>query len=172
MHLTTERLLLRPYEMEDLPDFYAMVSDSEVVRFEPYDAMSLKEAEACLRERMTEDFAAVVRREDGRMIGNVYLAHRPFESMELGYVFARAAWGRGYATEACGAAVEAAFARGVHRVFAECTPENAASWHLLERLGFRREGLLRQNIFFRRDSDGRPVWQDTCVYARLWEDGR
>ena len=44
MHLTTERLLLRPYEMEDLPDFYAMVSDSEVVRFEPYDAMSLREA--------------------------------------------------------------------------------------------------------------------------------
>ena len=172
MHLTTERLLLRPYEMEDLPDFYAMVSDSEVVRFEPYDAMSLKEAEACLRERMTEDFTAVVRRVDGRMIGNVYLAHRPFESMELGDVFARAAWGYGYATEACGAAVEAAFARGVHRVFAECNPENAASWHLLERLGFRREGLLRQNIFFRRDSDGRPVWQDTCVYARLWEDGR
>ena len=172
MHLTTERLLLRPYEMEDLPDFYAMVSDSEVVRFEPYDAMSLKEADACLRERMTEDFAAVVRREDGRMIGNVYLAHRPFESMELGYVFARVAWGHGYATEACGAAVEAAFARGVHRVFAECNLENAASWHLLERLGFRREGLLRQNIFFRRDGDGRPVWQDTCVYARLWEDGR
>ena len=172
VNLTTERLLLRPYEMEDLPDFYTMVSDSEVVRFEPYDAMSLREAEACLRERMTEDFTAVVRREDGRMIGNVYLAHRPFESMELGYVFARAAWGCGYATEACGAAVEAAFARGVHRVFAECNLENAASWHLLERLGFRREGLLRQNIFFRRDGDGRPVWQDTCVYARLWEDGR
>ena len=68
--------------------------------------------------------------------------------------------------------MEAAFARGVHRVFAECNPENAASWHLLERLGFRREGLLRQNIFFRRDGDGRLVWQDTCVYARLREDGR
>lgn len=172
VNLTTERLLLRPYEPDDLTDFYAMVSDPEVVRFEPYDAMSLREAEACLRERMTEDFTAVVRREDGRMIGNVYLAHRSFESMELGYVFARAAWGHGYATEACGAAVEAAFARGVHRVFAECNPENAASWRLLERLGFRREGLLRQNVFFRRDGDGRPVWQDTCVYARLWEDGR
>ena len=172
MVLTTERLLLRPYALDDLMDFHAMVSDPEAVRFEPYDVMNLREAEACLRERMTEDFTAVVCRADGRMIGNVYLANRPFESMELGYVFARAAWGYGYATEACGAAVEAAFARGVHRVFAECNPENAASWHLLERLGFRREGLLRQNIFFRRDSDGRPVWQDTCVYARLWEGGR
>lgn len=41
MNGTTERLLLRPYEPKDLTDFYAMVSDSEVVRFEPYDAMSL-----------------------------------------------------------------------------------------------------------------------------------
>ena len=170
MKLATERLLLRPYALDDLMDFHAMVSDPEVVRFEPYGVMNLQEAEACLRGRMTEDFTAVERREDGRMIGNVYLASRPFESMELGYVFARDAWGHGYAAEACRALMDHAFSRGVHRIFAECSPVNTASRRLLERLGFRQEGLLRQNIYFNRNAAGQPVWQDTCIYALLREE--
>ena len=37
----------------------------------------------------------------------------------------------------------------------------------LEKIGFRREGLLKQNIFFRRDATGEPLWTDTYVYALL-----
>ncbi len=50
---------------------------------------------------------------------------------------------------------------------AQCNPANTASWRLLERIGFVREGHLRRNIFFRRDVEGRPIWQDTFEYGRI-----
>lgn len=60
---------------------------------------------------------------------------------------------------------------GVHRVIAHCDPANVPSWRVLERIGFVREGLLRQNVFFRRDPAGRPIWKDTCEYGLLGEPG-
>lgn len=50
---------------------------------------------------------------------------------------------------------------------AECDPRNTASWRLLERLGFRREGHLRANASFATAPDGAPEWQDTYLYALL-----
>ena len=61
---------------------------------------------------------------------------------------------------------------GAHRVIANCNPANTASWHVLENTGFVREGHLRQNIFFRRDEEGRPRWQDTFAYRQVNPDDR
>ena len=58
-----------------------------------------------------------------------------------------------------------AFGKGFHRVCAECDPRNERSWKLLEKAGMRRETHFRQNIYFRRDANGAPVWKDTYVYA-------
>jgi len=55
----------------------------------------------------------------------------------------------------------------VHRVIAQCNPANIASWRVLEKIGFVREGHLRMNIFSRCDGDGRPLWQDTLEYGLL-----
>ena len=46
-------------------------------------------------------------------------------------------------------------------------PCNAASWRLLERLGFTREAHFRQDVFFRRDAADKPIWKDTYVYGLL-----
>jgi len=51
-----------------------------------------------------------------------------------------------------------------------CNPENERSWRLLERLGMRREGNLRKNIFFFRNEQGEPLWQDTYEYGLLREE--
>jgi [ribosomal protein S5]-alanine N-acetyltransferase len=60
------------------------------------------------------------------------------------------------------ATVKYAFQRlAARRIVAHCNPQNAASWRVLERAGFRREGLLRQNIYFRTKPDGGPDWTDT-----------
>lgn len=99
-----------------------------------------------------------------------YLGKRDFDTLEMGYVLNRAYWGRGYAAESCQALLTLAFSQGIHRVYAECDPENAASWRLLERLQFCREGHLRQNVFFWTDAQGKPLWKDTYVYARLCGD--
>ena len=48
-----------------------------------------------------------------------------------------------------------------------CNPKNVQSWRLLERLRLRREGTLLQNIFFKRDAEGKPIWCDTYEYGIL-----
>ena len=171
MRLETERLLLRPYVEEDLDGFYACVSDPEVVRYEPYRPMSRDEARQALESRLgNEDFWALERKADGTYVGNLYLGRRDFQSMELGYVLARGHWGRGYAWEGCQALMKAAFRQGAHRIYAECDPQNQASWRLLERLGMLWEAHLRQNVYFWTDERGFPLWKDTYVYALLNPD--
>jgi len=164
----TQRLVLRRFEDRDLMDLYAYLSDPEVVRYEPYKPMTLEETRDNLAWRITaEEMIAVELKETGRLIGNVYMGKAEFGARELGYVFNRGSWGKGYASEACAAMVKSAFDSGVHRVFAQCDAENAASYRLLERLGFRREGAFRKNVYFWTDENGQPIWKDSYEYAVL-----
>lgn len=169
--ILTRRLILRRYREEDLQDLYAYLSDPEVVAFEPYRPMTMEETRENLAWRIsTEEMIAVEEKHTGKMIGNVYLGRRDFDSLEMGYVFNRRYWNQGYARESCEKLMELAFQNGIHRIWAECDPENESSWRLLERLGFAREGHLRKNVYFCKDDGGRPIWKDTYVYARLkWE---
>ena len=61
------------------------------------------------------------------------------------------------------AVIEDAFKEGAHRVYAEFDPRNIPSWKLLEKVGLNREAHFKQNIYFHKDSDGKPVWKDTYV---------
>ena len=166
--LETERLILRRYREGDLQDLYEYLSDSEVVKYEPYRTMNLEEVREELKERMaSEELIAVERKKDGKMIGNVYLGKREFDELEIGYVFNREFWGFGYAGESCRALIQKAFSEGIHRIYAECDPENENSWKLLERLGFVREGYLKENVWFWKDMDGNPIWKDTYIYGMV-----
>ena len=91
----TERLILRRYEEEDLEDLYEYLSDSKVVEFEPYKPMTMDEVRGNLDWRIsTDEMIAVELKENGKMIGNVYLGKRDFESLEIGYVFNAEFWGK------------------------------------------------------------------------------
>ncbi|MGN0977439.1 MAG: GNAT family N-acetyltransferase, partial [Faecousia sp.] len=149
-------------------DLYEYLSDPEVVAYEPYKPMTLAETKENLQWRIsTEEMIAVEEKATGKMIGNIYLGKREFEALELGYVFRRDRWGKGFARESCEALIDLAFRNGVHRIYAECDPKNPNSWQLLQRLGFQREGTLRQNVYFWKDEEGNPIWKDTYLYARL-----
>lgn len=167
----TERLFLRRYRKEDAQDLYEYLSDPEVVRYEPYPPLTFEEACENLEWRMgTEEMIAVELKDSHKMIGNVYLGKRDFEALELGYVFHRSYWGHGYAAESCRALIQQAFSKGVHRIYAECDPQNENSWKLLEALGFQREAHFRKNVYFWKDETGKAIWKDTYVYAKL-QDG-
>ena len=167
MILETERLILRRYTAGDLEDLYEYLSDDEVVRYEPYKAMTMKETEENLNWRIeTDEMLAVELKDKHKMIGNVYLGKRDFNALEIGFVFNRKFWGKGYAREICEAAVQHAFSNGVHRIFTECDPDNANSWRLLEAIGFDREAHLKKNIYFWTDEQGNPIWKDTYIYAK------
>lgn len=166
--METQRLILRKYTRNDLSDFYEYISDPKVVEFEPNKPMTLQEASDTLEWRIQSDeFIAVELKTTHKMIGNVYLGKRDFNSLELGYVFNSEFWGQGYAFESCEAITDNAFSKGIHRIYAECDPENANSWKLLERLGFVREAFFRRNVYFWTDSEGKPIWKDTFVYSKL-----
>ena len=168
MILETERLILRRYCKEDLQDLYEYLSDEDVVRYEPYKAMSIKQVEENLDWRISSDeMIAVVLKATKKLIGNVYLGKREFDSLEIGYVFNKQYWGQGYAKESCDVLIKKAFSDGIHRIYAECDPCNSGSWRLLERLGFVREAHFKQNVFFWKDHKGNPIWKDTYVYSML-----
>ena len=110
---------------------------------------------------------AVELKNSHKMIGNVYMGKRDFEALEIGFWFNRNYWGYGYAAESCKALITLAFSNGVHRIYAECDPNNKSSWKLLEALRFQREAQFRKNVFFWKDEAGQAIWKDTYVYAKL-----
>ncbi|GHU70984.1 hypothetical protein FACS189450_06280 [Spirochaetia bacterium] len=167
--LETGRLIIRSFTPDDWQDLYEYLSQPETVKYEPYKPFSLDEAKRESRRRSADkNFCAVVLKENGKVIGNVYLTKRSFDDWEIGFVFNSYFGHNGYATEAAKALIDKAFAEfKAHRIFAECNPQNDRSWKLLERLNFKREGHLSQNIFFKRDTQGHPIWQDTYVYGVL-----
>ena len=99
----------------------------------------------------------------------MYFGNRDFESRELGYIVNKDYQRKGYAREAITEVLKEACKAGVHRVYAECDPGNECSWKLLENLNFAREAFFKQNVYFKKDENGKPVWQDTYVYSLLTE---
>lgn len=172
--METERLLLRKFAPEDWRDLYEYLSQESVVRYEPYDVFTEEASKQEVVRRAEDDnFRAVCLKDSGKLIGNIYLAPQEFDTWELGFVFNEHFQGKGYATEAARAVMNDAFAnRNAHRITAMCNPLNEASWKLLERLSMRREAHVRLNIYFKKDSAGRPVWQDTFQYSILETEWR
>ena len=174
--IVTDRLVIRRFKEDDWQDLYEYLSDGEVVRFEPYGVYTEALAKEEARRRSGDDaFYAVCLIAGGKLIGNLYLGARDFGTRELGYVFNRRYQGAGYAFESAAALIDYAFIHlGARRVTACCCQKNVRSWRLLERLHLRREGLLLQNLWFKTDENGEPLWFDTCEYAVLkteWRGG-
>ncbi len=166
--ITTKRLIIRPFSPQDGEDLFEYLSQEEVVKYEPYGVFSKEEAYKEAERRSKDESFLAVQQKNGRVIGNLYFAESGYQTRELGYVFNYHFWKQGYARESITGLLIAAFQlMEVRRVVAQCNPLNENSWHLLERLGFRREGHLLQNVSFKQDSAGNPIWQDTYIYALL-----
>ena len=170
--IATERLVLRPFRAEDADDLFEYLSDERTYHYEPGEPIDRDQSGRQAADMAASpDFWAIELMESGKVIGQMYFKHiKPEELMtcELGYILNPSYQRQGYASEAASALVTQSLTTGgMHRVVAYCNPENTASWKLLEKVGFRREGLLRKNIFFRKDAAGEPVWTDTFVYAML-----
>ena len=167
--MTTKRLLIRRFTPDDWRDLFAYLSQEAVVKYEPYEVFTEEAGKReAVRRSGNENFWAVCLKDGGKLIGNIYLAKKEFDTWELGYVFNAKYHGKGYATEAAGALIDEAFRnQNAHRIEAMCNPRNTASWRLLERLRFRREGHLLSHTCFKKDADGNPLWADTLIYGLL-----
>lgn len=150
----TSRLLLRHFTPADLDGLAAMHSDPEVARFiggVKTREQTRQRLEGWIAEYQRYGFSkwAVVLRAGGELIGRCGLAFEVADGVaecELGWTFARAHWGNGYATEAAAAAMEHSFrVLGFKRLVSLIRPGNSASVRVAVRLGMTHERLVQWN---------------------------
>ncbi len=172
--IETSRLILRELAASDLPSVISYYCDPEVTAHmvwgpvnTPEDAANyLNWAIACqnAQPRRTWELAVTLRG-TGEVIGSVELeiSNAAHQEGEIGYLLARAHWGRGYATEAARAITAFGFDQlGLHRIWATCSPANPGSARVLQKCGMAREGHLRAHRLLK---DG--TWRDSLLYAVL-----
>jgi ribosomal-protein-alanine N-acetyltransferase len=165
----TVRLRLRAIAASDWPAIFAYMSDPRVTAFLPEGVLNEEASRAFAQKHSGEDgrAVAVIEKASGQMIG--HMAFHPWfgpDTYEIGWAFAQAAQGKGYATEAAEALLAYSFGTlKAHRVIATCQPENAASCRVAEKLGLRREAHFRSALY-----QAPGVWWDEYFYALLAEE--
>ena len=176
--LTTDRLLLRGVAEGDADFLLRQFSDEDVCRY-LYDAepfTSIDEAEELVRffidpEGKNRNRWIIVEKASGEPIGTCGYSRwdKQNDLADLGYDLAPAHWRRGYMSEALAAAIGSGFENmGLNRIEAVISVENVASFTLVERLGFRREGVMRERHLFG------GTYYDHYLYsllAREWRGG-
>ncbi|WP_030804137.1 GNAT family N-acetyltransferase [Streptomyces sp. NRRL F-2799] len=153
--LHTARLRLRPFTGADADVLFALHSSTFVMRYwdsPPWDERARAERFIHMCGKMADEGTgvrvAVERACDGAFVGWCGLSelNPDYRSASLGYILAEAMWGHGYATEAATALLRWAFdTLDLNRVQAETDTRNVASARVLEKIGFMREGTLRED---------------------------
>jgi RimJ/RimL family protein N-acetyltransferase len=152
--LNGSRLHLRWIERRDAPALFDIFSNREVMRYwsspawtEPSQAgVFIEDVHRLFREKSLFQWG-VARQEDDLVIGTCTLADIDPQNRraEIGFALHRDSWGRGYMEEALRVLLRFSFSEmELHRIEADVDPRNEASIKLLERLGFHREGYLRE----------------------------
>jgi len=175
--LVTERLEVRNFTVDDAPALREMILQYQASEYAAYDhawPTSVDEIRNVAEWFASGDaFLAVCLRESGKLIG--YVALNPAEDADgqdlqpsrvygLGYCFSFDYHGRGYATEACRAALGRAFDElGSDSVTAGTAAANAPSCSLGARLGFRR--VEERTASFRSAADGTPIEFLAYIFA-------
>ncbi len=164
--LETERLILTPYQLEDVDAAKAVLCDERVMRYVG-DVMTPEAVEARMPEIIQRGAGGrigmwLVRRKDTlAKIGDAILLPIPIEQddtdwslvvpetypdaqIEVGYLLVHEAWGQGFATEACTRLVQFFFEQTTLDEVVACTdPDNTNSQHVLQKSGLRRNGVKR-----------------------------
>ena len=152
--INTERLLLRWIAEDDTDALYDVFSDPQVMRYWSTPPLADRQAAAKLRREIADGNETdtmlkwgVALRDSNHLIGTTTLFNVSLDNgrAELGYAMGRAHWGKGYMHEALQALLSHVFeAMQLRRLEADVDPRNTASIRTLERLGFQREGFLRE----------------------------
>jgi ribosomal-protein-alanine N-acetyltransferase len=180
--VVTDKLVLRPPSTQDVPEIRRALR-SNAVHLRPWsiaaapgeDVASLASVSRAVLQNRREwkrgqafVFLVTLRSEDRRVVGRVTLGgvlRGAFQNAYLGYWIDKDEQGRGLMTDAVRAATAFAFsAAGLHRVQAAVMPRNGASLRVLEKIGYRREGMAERYLCIA----GR--WEDHALFAVTAEE--
>jgi ribosomal-protein-alanine N-acetyltransferase len=146
--LLTDRLRLRPYRLDDVGPMFGVFGDREVMRYsmsggDPTIEATQERIQKLIdhQEKFGFSLWVVVERATGTLVGDCGLKHlEAGPEIEVGYRFAKAHWGRGFATEAAGTCVRYGFETlQLPRIVGVVEPPNTASSRVLEKIGLKYE---------------------------------
>ena len=170
MVIETDRLVLREYVRDDWKDVHSYASDVQVVRYVDFGPNTEQDTKNFVHAVITTqnqeprsvyEFAMTLKA-TGLVIGGGGLGIGGRGQASLGYCLHPEFWGQGFATEAATALCEFGFSElQLHRIFATCRPENVAPARVMEKLGMKWEGLLREHVYVRGQ------WRDSYLYSIL-----
>lgn len=174
--IITDRLRLREISMGDLNSFYSIKSDPDVTF--PYAMRPHKDRDQTKKwiynifdsyEKEDAVMWAITQKDSSEVLGSVTLWNISADSGcgELGYELHKNAWGKGFAKEAARAATEFGFSRlNLNRIEACPYSDNVSSVKLLENIGYKLEGTLRERVRFN------GAYKDQLYFAVLKSEWR
>jgi len=175
MKLETERLILRDFVKDDWQTILEYQTNPLYLRYNKWTERTPEAAQEFVGWFINQQAQnprikfqlAVVLKSNNQLIGNCGVRMDKVDDVEanIGYEFDPKHWNHGYATEAAHAIVDFGFSHfGVHRIWADLVADNVGSAHVLEKLGMKLEGRLRDKTYFK----GR--WWDELIYAILVQE--
>lgn len=169
--LESSCIRLRGIREDDIDDLFTLFSNPEVMRYWSHSPMTTRQEAIDYANTLLESLAKrealrwiIAELASDRMIGTcaLYDINPEHARAGLGYALMPEHWGKGLATEAASLAISYGFLElGLHRIEADTEPNNERSNNVLERLGFQREGLLRERF---HHPDG---IQDSLIFGLL-----
>jgi ribosomal-protein-alanine N-acetyltransferase len=169
---TGSKIEFKPMRLEEVLLIHAYASDEDVSRYIGWKLMhTLDETTAYVKEMMRREdadthlYASIYEKDSGVLIGTGMLFNFDEEARqaEIGYVFHKGYWGKGYASEAIKAMTTFAGEQlGLHKVHASVVAANTGSARVLEKNGYVLEGRLRDHFFI----DG--AYDDALLFGKIF----
>lgn len=172
MEIQTTNLILRPFLLSDVNDLHVFCSDLSNVEYMDWGPNTLEETQkflsettASVEEKNPKNFNfAVTLKSTGSVIGScsIWIRSEAHRHGGFGYILSKNVWRKGYGTELAEALLKFGFNKlKFHRISATCFPGNLGSKRLLEKVGLKQEGYLREELYVRGQ------WRDSLLFSIL-----
>ena len=176
--LETENLILRELTLDDLPFYFSHFNKHEIVMGIAFPGpATMDAARAEFEKNILDDWRTdsglrwgIIYKPEGSLVGTcgIYEWDHPSRRAEIGYDLEPTYWGRGIMTEAVKAMIRHGFTEmGLNRIQAIIDYANDRSMRLVERLGFKQEGVLRQRSYFNGEFRNDIIF---CLLHKDWKE--
>ncbi|WP_410511519.1 GNAT family protein [Paenibacillus sp. BR2-3] len=172
MIIETKRLLIRDFKEEDWSRVHSYCSDEEVTKYTLWGPNSEGHTKDFINKSISAQYInprekhelAITIKTTNDLIGNCCL-NIEGSNAEIGYCFSKNYWGNGFATEVANILLKFGFKQiGLHRIYATCRPQNVGSARVMEKIGMKKEGHLREHV------RSKNRWQDSYIYSILVQE--
>lgn len=168
--LSGAKVAIREFRADDEDAMLAIAGDDRVTQGLSYDSRTPEQVQVMLSDAIQrarsnprpDYYLAIVLPPAGQLIGFTRIGLAGVRAGKLGYALRRDQWGKGYATDATQTMITFGFQDlGLHRISAAIDPTNTSSIAVVKRLGFQREGRIRDHVH----TNG--TWRDSLLYSLL-----